>query len=256
MKRFVMVITDKGGTGKSIMARALADRYARDKVDALLVDADGEIGQLYQFYCAIDKDGNPVDQKPGNGVLTLKFSSNEKERNKLLNLLDHDLPVVLADMPAASLTELAKFDKEAGFFDELKRAGYRPTLVNVLSPFQSSTRTVKEMIDLAGDRADYVAVVNRWFGEDDDFFMWFGDDNHPASSGKAALAKHKGKEIELPRLQAGVLVAVDDLMVRFSDAVEHKELSRAHRSRLFRWINDVDDQLDKIAEYVGLKAEK
>jgi hypothetical protein len=146
-----MVLTDKGGTGKSIMARAIADRYARDNVKALLVDGDGEIGQLYQFYCKLDKNGDVDKQAAGDGVLTLRFTGDEKERDKLLGMIDYKMDSVLVDMPAASLKALAVFDKEVGFFDELAKSGYRPTLINVLSPFQSSTRTVAEMIAIAGN---------------------------------------------------------------------------------------------------------
>ncbi|OZB54655.1 MAG: cobalamin biosynthesis protein CobQ, partial [Thiomonas sp. 15-63-373] len=176
----------------------------------------------------------------------------------LLAMLDYDLPVVLVDMPAASITALAKFDAEVGFFDELQRSGYRPTMVNVLSPFQSSTRTVQQMVDLAGKSADYVAVVNRWFGDDEDFYMWFGDGNgNPPSRGRAMLPDYGGEEIDLPKLQAGVMVAIDDRMMRFADAAaDGSPLSRAQRSRLIRWMKDTDAQLDKVADKIGLGAGK
>lgn len=258
MKRFVMVLTDKGGTGKSTMTRAIADRYARDDIKALLVDGDGEVGQLYQHYCKLDTDGNPATQKAGDGVMTMRVTGAEKERDKLLAMLDYDLPVVLVDMPAASLTALAKFDAEVGFFDELQRSGYRPTMVNVLSPFQSSTRTVQQMVELADKHADYVAVVNRWFGDDEDFYMWFGDGNgNPPSRGRAMLPDFGGSEIDLPKLQAGVMVAIDDRMMRFSDAAaDGSPLTRAQRSRLIRWMKDTDAQLDKVADKIGLGAAK
>lgn len=253
MKHFVMVLTDKGGTGKSIMTRAIADRYQRDDVNALLVDGDGEVGQLYQFYCKLDAAGNPAKQVPGDGVLTMRVTGEEKERDKLLAMLDYDLPVVLVDMPAASLTALAKLDAEVGFFDELKRSGYRATLINVLSPFQSITRTVRQMIELAGKNADYVAVINRWFGDDEDFYMWVGGETSKPSQGRLMLPEFGGVEIELPKLQAGVLVAMDDLMLKFSDAAENTSLSRPQRSRLIRWMKDTDAQLDKIGHVIGLK---
>jgi hypothetical protein len=253
MKHFVMVLTDKGGTGKSMFTRAIADRYARDSIKALLVDGDGEVGQLFQFYSKVNAEGSPVKQAAGNGVLTIRVTGEEKERDKLLAMLDYDLPVVLVDMPAASLTALAKMDGEVGFFDELKRSGYRATLINVLSPFQSSTRTVKQMIELAGKNADYVAVINRWFGDDEDFYMWLGDSNNSPSQGRKMLPEFDGVEIELPKLQTGVLVAMDDLMLTFSDACESPSLSRPQRSRLIRWMKDTDIQLDKISYMIGLK---
>ena len=71
---------------------------------------------------------------------------------------------------------------------------------------------------MAGRQADYVVAVNQWFGDRDDFFMWYGGTNTPPSPGQTMLTEYAGIEIALPRLQAGVLVAIDDLMLTFSNA--------------------------------------
>lgn len=184
MKRFVLVISDKGGVGKTLMARVIADRIRRDGLDALLIDGDGEIGGLYQFYAKLDANGEPLADQVDGGVVPVRFTGTDRERDQLLAAVDLDRPLVLADMPAASLTALRRVDDETGFFAELARAGYRVTLVNVLSPFSASTRTVREMIELAGKQADYVVAINRWFGDDEDFFMWTGNENTPPSSGR------------------------------------------------------------------------
>lgn len=252
MKRFVMVVQDKGGTGKSIISRFIADRYARDGVKALLVDGDGEVGQLFQFYCKVDADGNAVVQSAGDGVLTLRFTGIEKERDRLISFLDMGMDTVLVDMPAGSIKALTEFDRETGFFDELEKCGYRATLINVLSPFQSATRTVAEMVGIASNKADYVAVVNRWFGDDEDFYMWFGDANNAPSKGREILRSHSGIEIEFPKVQTGVLVAIDDFMLPFHRAVSDERLSRVQRSRLYRWMKTSDIELDKIAQFINV----
>lgn len=252
MKRFVMVCGDKGGTGKSLAARALADRIRREQRDALLIDGDGEIGNLFQFYAKLDAHGEPVADQAPDGVVPVRFTGTERERDQLLAAVDPGRPLVLADMPAASLTQLKQFDAETGFFPELARAGYRPTLVNVLSPFSASTRTVREMIGLAGKQADYVVVVNQWFGDREDFFMWYGHGNSPPSPGYTLLPEYGGIEIALPKLQAGVLVAIDEQLLTFSDAREDTRLTTPQRSRLHRWMQAVDAELDRAAHYLGL----
>lgn len=67
MKRFVMTISDKGGSGKSVTARKLADYYrANGRDDVLLVDGDGEVGQLLKFYGERDANGRiTAKQTPG-----------------------------------------------------------------------------------------------------------------------------------------------------------------------------------------------
>jgi hypothetical protein len=256
MKLFVMVCGDKGGTGKSLMARALADRIRREQRDVLMIDGDGEIGNLFQFYAKLDEQGEPASDQIQNGVVPIRFTGPERERDQLLAAVDLSCPLIVADMPAASLTHLKQFDSDTGFFTELARSGYRPTLVNVLSPFSASTRTVGEMIELAGKQADYVVAVNQWFGDREDFFMWYGNANNAPSPGKAMLLEFGGIEIALPKLQAGVLVAIDDLMLTFSDAREDTRLTTPQRSRLHRWMQAVDAELDEVAEYLGLAGSK
>ncbi|EIF28990.1 CobQ/CobB/MinD/ParA nucleotide binding domain-containing protein [Burkholderia sp. Ch1-1] len=252
MKRFVMVCGDKGGTGKSLMTRALADRIRREQRDALMIDGDGEIGNLFQFYAKLDQQGEPVSDQVDNGVVPVRFTGPERERDQLLAAVDFSRSLILADLPAASLTQLKQFDSDTGFFAELARNDYRPTLVNVLSPFSASTRTVREMIELAGKQADYVVAVNQWFGDREDFFMWYGHATSPPSSGYTMLPDYEGIEIAFPRLQAGVLVAIDELLLTFSDARGDTRLTTPQRSRLHRWMQAVDAQLDEAAKYLGL----
>ena len=96
-------------------------------------------------------------------------------------------------------------------------------------------------------------VVNRWFGDDEDFYMWMGDSNNPPSQGRKMLPDFGGIEIEMPKLQAGVMVAMDDLMLRFSAAAEDARLSRPQRSRLVKWMKETDAQLNKVANLIGLE---
>lgn len=252
MKRFVMVCGDKGGTGKSLMARALADRIRREQRDALMIDGDGEIGNLFQFYARLDEQGKLVPDQIQNGVVPIRFTGPERERDQLLAAVDLGRPLIVADMPAASLTQLKQFDSDTGFFAELTRNGYRPTLVNVLSPFSASTRTVREMIELAGKQADYVVAVNQWFGDREDFFLWYGHADSPPSSGYTMLPDYGGIEIAFPRLQAGVLVAIDELLLTFSDARKDTRLTTPQRSRLHRWMQAVDAELGEATGYLGL----
>ncbi|WP_228983030.1 cobalamin biosynthesis protein CobQ [Paraburkholderia gardini] len=230
------------------MARALADRIRCEQRDALMIDGDGEIGNLYQFYAK----GEPVPGQIENGVAPIHFTGPEQERDQLLATVDLGRPVILADMPAAPLTQLKQFDGDTGFFAELTRSGYRPTFVNVLSPFSASTRTVREMIELAGKQADYVVTLNQWFGDHEDFFMWYGHANSPPSSGYTMRPDYGGVEIAFPRLQAGLLVAIDELLLTVSDAREDTRLTTLQRSRLHRWMQAVDAEPDEVTGYLGL----
>ncbi|MEK6291024.1 MAG: hypothetical protein V4793_06480 [Paraburkholderia tropica] len=108
------------------------------------------------------------------------------------------------------------------------------------------------MIELTGKRADYVVAVNQWFGDREDFFMWYGNTNNVPSSGHTMLPQFGGVEIALPKLQAGVLVAIDELLLTFSAAREDSRLTTPQRSRLYRWMQAVDAELNQVSSMVGL----
>lgn len=238
-KRIFICLTDKGGTGKTLFSRILANRLIKDGCNPLLVDGDGEIGGLYQFH----KD-----------AMTIRFTGTEKDRDELMSILDSGENTILIDMPAASLTSLIIFNDDVKFFDELKKEGYALTLINVLTPFKSSIRTVKQMIEMTGDAADYIVAVNAVFGDEDDFFLWHGDGhNVPQSKGKTALEKVGGVEIQFKNVQTAVLVALDLNNTSFSDALaDDSPLRRVHRSRLQSWLKLMDEELSKIPGVGGV----
>src|SRR5512144_1647639 len=137
-KRWIMVGSDKGGTGKSIFSRALADRLRRDRVNALLVDGDGTVGQLLQFYGDRDETGRLCEQSPDSGVMPFAMTGGVKDRDALVNMLDYDKAVVLCDLPAGSITFLRQLEQEVGLIDLVTLQGYRLTLVNVISPYRAA----------------------------------------------------------------------------------------------------------------------
>jgi hypothetical protein len=236
-KRLILVLTDKGGTGKSLFSRGVADYLIRKQFSssALLVDGDGEVGQLLQFY-------------KGAGVISAQIVD-EQQRDQFMEILESNRPLIIVDLPAAAISNLAKLEAEINFFKVVKDHGYQLTLCNVMSPFKASVRSVKAMIELAGANADYVVVKNRFFGEDADFHLY------ESGKGKKALAAHKGVEISMPRISTGVLAELDAKNIPFWQAVDDGQLKLAYRCRVNQWLKEFDEQLHKLNLTVHLEQE-
>lgn len=234
-KNIYMCITDKGGTGKTLFARLLANRLQSTGKNPLLVDGDGEVGGLYQFY---------------DEALTIRFTGEAKDRDNLLSILDSDKDTILIDMPAASLTSLAIFNDDHDFFKELQKTDYKLTLINVITPFKNSIRTVSQMIELAGNNASYVVATNEFFGDYEDFYIWFGDDQQPVSKARTLLQQVGGKEITLCSIMTGVLSALDFDNINFAAAISEdsgQQLARrSHRTRLNKWLEKMDSEFEKM----------
>jgi hypothetical protein len=257
MKHFVMTISDKGGAGKSAMARLIADYIFVTKVPALLVDGDGEVGQLAKFYAERDENGRiKKQQTPGIGVLQFGLHGQQSDREKIATVLDHGANLVLCDFPAAGLTVLEQLQDSVGLLDDIKAEGYKPVFINPITPFAASMRTVKRMINMGGNDSEYVVVKNNMFADgDDDWIVWNGSEESKIkpSGGKKALAEVGGIEIELPKLRLGAMSLIDEFNLTFEAACNDMRMPRYHRKYAQLWRKSCHETLDQIAEKIGVK---
>ena len=227
-KRIILVMSDKGGTGKSLFSRGLTDYLLRQKLQEqlLLVDGDGEVGQLLQYY-------------GDYGVISTQVISAE-HRDQFIEVLESGRKWIVADLPAAALTHLHHLEQEVGFLNLVQEYGYQLTFCNVLSPFKASLRSVKGMVEFAGSQADYVVVKNHFFGGDEEFHLY------EAGQGKKLLEEQGGQEIFMPPIATGVLAQMDVQNLSFIKALKSTELKLAYRCRISQWQHSFDQQLASI----------
>lgn len=257
MKRFVMTISDKGGAGKSAIARLIADYFFVTKMKALLVDGDGEVGQLAKFYAERDENGRiKKQQTPGIGVLHFALHGQQSDREKIATVLDHGADLILCDFPAAGLTVLEQLQASVGLLDDIKAEGYKPVFVNPITPFAASMRTVKRMINMGGSDSEYIVMKNNMFTEGaEDWIVWDGCEEAgiTPSGGKNALAQVGGIEIELPKLRLGAMSLIDEFNLTFEAACNDRRMPRYHRKYTQIWRKSCHETLDQIAEKIGVK---
>jgi len=256
VKRFVMTISDKGGSGKSVTARLLADYYRANNVNVMLIDGDGEVGQLLKGYGQRDETGRLLSQQtPGIGVLHFALHGSKSDREKIATVLDHGADLVLCDFPAAGLTVLEQSNDAFGFLDDIKAEGYRPVFVNPITPFAASMRTVKRMTTIGGADSDYIVFRNEMFTEgQEDWIVWDGSEDGVIrpSSGKKTLADVGGYELDLPRLRSGAMALIDEFNLTYADACTDTRMPRYHRKYAQIWRKACHDRFDTIAGVLGV----
>jgi len=203
MKRIIAVVGEKGGTGKSLWASSFLD-YARNTLGRPVAayDADGSVGALAAVHAVKGADGWPAaGQDPLTGVVWYDIRK-EGERALFLDSVGTGDALILHDMAGGCLIDLAAIvagggddgdlaDLTAGLAD----AGYRLTLVHVLSEKMAAADSVGRYVAALGDAADHVAVVNRHFGTTAaDFPHWAG------GSARDAMLAAGGAETDMPAL--------------------------------------------------------
>ncbi|HEV3155628.1 MAG TPA: hypothetical protein VGZ02_17615 [Candidatus Baltobacteraceae bacterium] len=240
-KRLVIVISAKGGTGKTFFARYAADRYERHKVDVTLVDADPDVAQLQQYY----DDAVPIEPTDVAG---------------LLHIVDQaETPVILMDMPGRGLSDLRAANKEASMFDWLSQNRVDVTVINVVTPYRASTSSVGLMLDTIGDSdVTTIALLNRTFGpREDDWILWYGDTrlDIAESESRGRLLERGGIELQIPALRTSIPVLLDLTSETFSYALASNasSLKAAHMKQYLRtWLREMDLALRPIEGALGL----
>jgi len=255
MKRVIFVLGDKGGTGKSVVARYLWDRL-RGRGDAKAFDADGQVGQLAQFYAVRSAAGSLVEPQPASGVEPILLHAEERgERDQgVYRIVECTAEVVLVDCPATSLTVFERLQADWSFFDDLQNHGFEPIMVNVVTPYRASLANVARTLALV-PHAKNVVVFNTAFGRRSDFRLWDGTEQKP-SRGKVLLTERGGVEVVMPALNAGSAAMIDAENVTFSGAVSGDgDLMSFDRQYTANWLRACDAAFEPVAETLGLAAD-
>lgn len=203
MKRAIFVVSQKGGSGKSTFSRALLD-YSRFQNDQRVAafDADGNVGQLLQYYGRRDEQGK---QDPLDGVFPFDIRD-AIQRDNVINALDYEADMLLFDFPGGAVDALQNIlQSERGITalaEEYHRAGYAVTVAIVISNILASANNVIRIMNTFGPDFNYLAVKNLFFGNEDDFLFFDGftdpEGNTVGGKGRSKLLESGGNVISLP----------------------------------------------------------
>lgn len=259
MKRAIFVASVKGGVGKTLFSRGVLDRFRRTQRKCAAYDCDAEVGQLMQYYGTRSETASGSrtlvrDQDPLVGVRPLNILK-PKDRDRLFSALDLDADVILYDLPGGLMKEVTKSfgDSEIQGGEAMvtmyNEAGYAVTVAVVITPFRKAILAVSEAMATFGPGAEYLVIVNRFFGDDEDYARW------DAGETKKRLLKTGGKIIELPKIQTGTLALLDEHNLSFMKARDEvRKLSRLEVSRVQLWMRLMDEELFRASDLLGFEA--
>jgi hypothetical protein len=252
MKRWILVTSGKGGVGKSLVARLLAEAKRESDPSTWLLDGDGEVGQLVQYLGTRDQHGKLVRGQVGDvgvGTLALHAWRDDAGMRDVLDGLIAPLRTartdVLVDLPAASLAVLATLERNAGLATGAARLGFRPTLVVPISPLVASRLSIAEALDL-GPGYDVVAVRSEFWGNDGDYRRWL------SSKLRAQLLDRGGREVVIPRLRGWIIVDLDERHLPFAAATRPGVLDYPDDEMLTRWLAQSRLALSAAGDLLGL----
>ena len=221
VSRIHLIGGEKGGVGKSMVSRLLAQYFIDNQIPFVGFDTDRSHGSLMRFYAdyaspalvdryeALDAIIEAAVEQPGRRVLV--------------------------DLAAQTQDGLVKWMEESGVLDMADLSGLAMHYWHVMDSGRDSVDLLEKLLDRFGQRLQYVIVRNQLRGDD------FGQLD---KSGQLERARALGAQVmDLKKLQDAVVQKIDARNASFWSArhtsgAEGPGLGLMERQRLKMWLNN------------------
>jgi hypothetical protein len=216
---------EKGGVGKSLTARVLAQYFIDRQLPFIGFDTDRSHGALMRFYADF---ASPVavDRAEALDTIVETAASNREQR-------------VLVDLAAQTHETLAQWMDEVSLLTVAAEEGLQITYWHVMDSGKDSADLLGKLLDRFGGGLRYVLVRNQVRGSDFSILE---------KSGHQARAIALGAQVvTLKKLSEGALLKIDDANSSFWKAsVAGGGLGLLDRQRLKTWLADVYREIDTV----------
>jgi len=220
---------EKGGVGKSLLSRLLAQYLIDRGIPFTGFDTDRSHGALLRFYADYASPAL-VDSFEALDAIVESAVAEPGRR-------------VLVDLAAQTHEPLARWMDESGVLELAAESGLAVRYWHVMDAGRDSVDLLARLLDRFGDKLDYVLVLNQLRG--DDF-------SQLQRSGQLTRAEALGaRTMPLKHLQDVVLRKIDAADASFWSArnapgSEGAKLGLLERQRLRVWLAQVEAELDQL----------
>lgn len=220
LSRVHFVGGEKGGVGKSMLSRLLAQYLIDHGVPFAAFDTDRSHSTLSRFYGEYTQD-----------VHADRYESLDRIVETAIEMPGRR---VLVDLAAQTHDALVKWMDESGVLDMADVSGIAVQYWHVMDSGRDSVELLRRLLDRFGQRLQYVIVRNQLRG--DDFSIL-------DRSGQLVRARGLGaRVIDLKHLHDPIVQKIDARNASFwnaknSQAIDGASLSLMERQRLRLWMN-------------------
>jgi hypothetical protein len=210
---------EKGGVGKSVVARLLAQYMIDKAIPFIGFDTDRSHGALLRYYAGFASP-TIIDSYQSLDAI-IEAAANQPDRN------------VLVDLAAQTYHPLARWIDESGVLDLAAELGITLRYWNVMDSGKDSVDLLSTLLDKFGSRLSYTVVLNQL--RDDSFSIL-------ENSGVKQRALELGAQfITLKRLHAPVMTKIDSQSYSFwaakqKDLDSDNGLGLLERQRVKIWL--------------------
>jgi hypothetical protein len=220
---------EKGGVGKSMVSRLLAQYFIDQQIPFTGFDTDRSHGSLLRFYADY-----------ASPVLVDRYEALDYVIEAAVEMPGRR---VLVDLAAQTHDPLVKWMDESGVLDMADLSGLALHYWHVMDSGRDSVDLLARLLDRFGQRVTYVLVRNQLRGDD------FGQLDR---SGQLDRAKGLGaKVVDLKRLHDSVVQKIDARNASFWAArngggIDGPGLGLMERQRLKMWLNHAFGEIARV----------
>jgi hypothetical protein len=228
----IIVGADKGGVGKTTVARTLLDYFIAHQIPTRAFDTESPRGTLKRFHPELTE------------VVDMTLVADQMKIFDTLNSVD--AAVTLIDVRAGLMSPTLKALRDIGFIDAAKKGQLTFALFHILGPSIASLDEINETAAFLGD-ARYFMVKN--FINNTHFFEW--DEATHSSYFKQI---QDAVEITIPKLNEMATEQVELASVPYLTFIANKKQSGEPASYSFvlrgyvrHWLGNVWAEYDRIS---------
>ena len=229
MNRIHLIGGEKGGVGKSVVARVVAQYLIDRNIPFIGFDTDRSHGSLLRFYADF---ASPVVVDRYESLDTIVEAG-----------IDNPDKRILVDLAAQTHAPLVRWMDDSGVLEAAGELGLAFHYWHVMDSGKDSVDLLKKLIDRFGTRLNYVIVLNQLRGEHFDIFEKSGE--------KAHAAEVHARVISLRRLHEPVINKIDGASTSFWAASQRVDgttpgLGLLERQRVKLWLKHAYQELDNV----------
>lgn len=218
---------EKGGVGKSLVARILAQYLIDHERPFLGFDTDRSHGALMRFYAGY---ASPVvvDKYESLDAI-VEAAAADPERS------------ILVDMAAQTQDALTQWMDDSSLLELSSELGLALTYWHVMDSGRDSVDLLKKLLDRFGSRLNYVLVQNHIRGDNFDMLDASGEK-------KRALELH-ARIIDIKRLHEASMIKIDSHSSSFWSATQNNTehaLGILERQRVKMWLRNSYSEIDAL----------
>lgn len=219
---------EKGGVGKSVVARLLAQYLIDHELPFTGFDTDRSHGSLLRYYGDY-ASATVIDHYESLDAIIEAATRDPQQR-------------ILVDLAAQTHHPLSNWLDESGVLELLQELDIGLRYWNVMDSGRDSVDLLDKLLDQYGDKLNYVLVKNQL--RDENFTIF------DKSAVKPKAEQLGARSIDLKRLYAPVMTKIDANSYSFWAAKNRSDeadsLGLLERQRLKIWLNHAYGQIDGV----------